>query len=207
MLGRKDPFQTELWNSFKMKPRDKKRRVSRRALMFVDDLNFHPRIKNDSLFTFRLLALTPPLWWLFNSNPVQTLTESVSNYIMKQMSMDPTDVASLMLRFSLPVQFRHPPLDGGVGPKGLSKDGWKIRNDPWCITIVEWRDTVLMVQIKAPQSVYFSLLYHAQGLQAAKWSDIRTRKYGTFTFDMLWHWFWKDFPLLPHHQMRSHDSV
>lgn len=66
-------------------------------LIFVDYLNFHPHIKNYSLFTFRLSPLTPPLLCLFNSNPVQTLTESVSNYIMKQMSMDPADVVPLML--------------------------------------------------------------------------------------------------------------
>lgn len=51
---------------------------------------------------------------LFNGNLTQTLSEPVSNYITKQMSMDPTDV---VLLHNFQVSFHwcrlsQPPLDG-----------------------------------------------------------------------------------------------
>lgn len=73
----------------------------------------HALIKIHFVYLSPFLLSAPLSWlWLFNGNRVQILTESVSNYITKQMSMDPTDVVSLMSGFGLLVQFRQPPLDG-----------------------------------------------------------------------------------------------
>lgn len=60
------------------------------------------------------LLLRTLLSWLglLNGSRVQTQTQSVSNYITKQMSMDPTDVIALLQGFTLRMQIRTPPLDG-----------------------------------------------------------------------------------------------
>lgn len=108
-------FTLSCWRRYLKWKSSDRNHVLQWPLIFGGDLNVHPHIKIYSLFTFHLLPLTPPLLWLFNSNPVQTLPESVSNYIMKQMSMDPADVVPLLLRFSLLQQFRAAPLGGVEG--------------------------------------------------------------------------------------------